>query len=172
MPSHRISFKINDETRELEVEDNRTLVEMLRNDLELTGTKRGCDRGDCGLCTVILGGVPVKSCLVLAVEADGKEISTVEGLARGGKLTRLQKAFADHGALQCGFCTPAFLLSAEALLKRNPRASRAEIENAIAGILCRCTGYRQIVDAILDVSYENAKKTRNGKKMDRVASRR
>lgn len=152
MSTHTIAFRINGELQERKVEDNQTLVEMIRNDLELTGTKKGCDRGDCGLCTVIMGGVPVKSCLILAVEADGKDIITIEGLAKNGRLTKLQNAFVEHGALQCGFCTPSFILSAEALLRRRPKPTKEDIEEAIGGILCRCTGYRQIVEAILEAS--------------------
>lgn len=152
MSRHPIVFRMNGETQSMEVEANRTLLQLIREDLEMTGTKKGCDRGDCGVCTVLLDGAPVKSCLILAVEADGKEITTVEGLARGGKLTELQSAFIDHGALQCGFCTSAFLLSGEALLQRNPSPSVEEIKRALSGILCRCTGYRQIIEAILDTS--------------------
>lgn len=152
MSKHKISVVVNGEKWELEVEANKTLLQLLREELELTGTKRACERGDCGLCTVLLDGEPVKSCLVLAVEADGREVTTIEGLAKGGELTRLQRAFIEHGAVQCGFCTPAFIIAGEALLKRNPNPTEEEVKEAIGGILCRCTGYRQIIDAILDAA--------------------
>lgn len=152
MSRHKISLVVNGQRYELEVEANRTLLQILREDLELTGTKCACERGDCGLCTVLLDGVPTKSCLVLAVEVDGREVTTVEGLTKGDELTRVQEAFIEHGAVQCGFCTPAFIVAGEALLKRNPKPTEEEIKEAIGGILCRCTGYRQIIDAILDAS--------------------
>ncbi len=150
MSRHEVSFRVNGEAHKLEVEANKTLLQLLRDDLELTGTKEGCARGDCGVCTVLLDGVPIKSCLVLAVEADGKEITTVEGLAEDGKLTPLQRSFVEHGAVQCGFCTPAFILAGEALLTKNPHPTEKEVKEATSGILCRCTGYRQIIDAILN----------------------
>jgi len=152
MSRHKISFSVNGERQELEVEANRTLLQLLREDLEMTGTKRACERGDCGLCTILLDGEPVKSCLVLAVEVDGREVTTIEGLAKGEELTRLQRAFIEHSAVQCGFCTPAFIVAGEALLKRNPRPTEDEVKEAVGGILCRCTGYRQIIDAILDAA--------------------
>lgn len=152
MSKHRISIKVNGQLYEREVESRRTLSQIIRDDLGLTGTKTACERGDCGLCTVLIDGVPTKSCLVLAVEADGKGITTIEGIAQGEKLSRLQEAFIKHGALQCGFCTPAFILTGEALLKRNPNPTEEEVKEAIGGLLCRCTGYRQIIDAILDAS--------------------
>ena len=152
MSKHKISLTVNGERYEVEVEANRTLLQLLREDLDLTGTKQACERGDCGLCTVLLDGVPTKSCMVLAVEVDGREVTTVEGLARGEELTPLQRAFIEHGAVQCGFCTPAFIVAGEALLKRNPSPTEDEIKEAVGGILCRCTGYRQIIDAILDAS--------------------
>jgi carbon-monoxide dehydrogenase small subunit len=152
MSRHKISVMVNGEKWELEVEANKTLLQLLREELGLVGTKRACERGDCGLCTVLLDGEPVKSCLVLAVEADGREVTTIEGLAKGGELTRLQKAFIEHGAVQCGFCTPAFIIAGEALLKRNPNPTEEDVREAIGGILCRCTGYRQIIDAILDAA--------------------
>ncbi len=157
MSRHEISLTVNGERYELEVEANRTLLQLLREDLELTGTKQACERGDCGLCTVLLDGVPTKSCLVLAVEVDGREVTTVEGLSRGEELTPVQRAFIEQGAVQCGFCTPAFILAGEALLKHNPRPTEEEVKEAVGGILCRCTGYRQIIDAILDAS-KSAKK--------------
>lgn len=136
----------------METESNKTMLWVLRHKLGLTGTKTACERGDCGLCTVLLDDVPVKSCLVLAVEASGHNITTIEGIAKDGVLSPVQRKFIEHGALQCGFCTPAAVLAAEALLKRNPSPTREDAIEAIEGILCRCTGYRQIVDAILDAS--------------------
>ena len=152
MAKHRISTKVNEQLYEREVESRHTLLQFVRDDLGLTGTKTACERGDCGLCTVLIDGVPTKSCLVLAVEVDGKEITTIEGIAQGEKLSRLQEAFIKHGAFQCGFCTPAFILTGEALLKRNSKPTEEEVKEAIGGLLCRCTGYRQIIDAILDAS--------------------
>ncbi len=152
MSRHKITLVVNGERYGLEVEANRTLLQAIREDLSLTGTKRACGRGDCGLCTVLVDGVPTKSCLMLAVEANRKEITTIEGLVKGEELSPVQQAFVKHGAVQCGFCTPAFILAAEALLKRNPKPTEEEVKEAIGGILCRCTGYRQIIDAILDAS--------------------
>jgi len=154
MSRHKISLTINGERYEVEVEANRTLLQLLREDLDLTGTKLACERGDCGLCTVLLDGVPTKSCLVLAVEVDGRDVTTIEGLAEEGQLSPVQRAFIKHGAVQCGFCTPALILAAEALLKRNPNPTEEEVKEAVGGILCRCTGYRQIIDAILDAAKE------------------
>jgi carbon-monoxide dehydrogenase small subunit len=151
MSKHRISLKVNGRHYDVEVEANKTLLRLLRDDLEMTGTKCACERGDCGLCTVLLDGVPTKSCLVLAVEVDGHEVTTVEGISEG-EINAVQKAFIKHGAVQCGFCTPAFIVVATALLKRNPRPTEDEVKEAIGGVLCRCTGYRQIIDAILDAS--------------------
>jgi carbon-monoxide dehydrogenase small subunit len=150
MSKHRLSFLMNGHRHELEVESNKTLLRMIREDLESPGTKCACERGDCGLCTVLLNGVPVKSCLMLAVEADGKEITTVDGISsKDGKLSPVQQAFIKHGAVQCGFCTPAFIVAGEALLRSNPNPTKEEITAALDGILCRCTGYRQIIDAIM-----------------------
>jgi len=154
MSRHRISLTVNGDRYEVEVEANRTLLQLLREDLDLTGTKLACERGDCGLCTVLIDGVPTKSCLVLAVEVDGRDVTTIEGLAEEGQLSPVQRAFIKHGAVQCGFCTPAFILAAEALLKRNPNPTEEELKEAVGGILCRCTGYRQIIDAILDAARE------------------
>jgi len=151
MSKHKISLKVNGQRYEAEVEANKTLLRLLRDDLEMTGTKCACERGDCGLCTVLLDGVPTKSCMVLAVEVDGHEVTTVEGIT-GEELNAVQKAFIKHGAVKCGFCTPAFIVAATALLKRNRKPTEEEIKEAIGGILCRCTGYRQIIDAILDAS--------------------
>ncbi len=144
----RIQLNVNSIDHVIEVEDNRRLLDVLREDLGLTGTKEGCGIGECGACTVILNGEAVNSCLVLAVQADGGTILTVEGLEQEGEMSRLQKAFLEHGAVQCGFCTPGMLMSSKALLDRNPHPSEAEIREAIAGNLCRCTGYKQIVEAV------------------------
>jgi len=149
---HTIKLSVNGVDRTLETESNKTLLWVLRHDLRLTGAKAACERGDCGLCTVLVDDTPVKSCLVLAVEVGGHSVTTIEGIAKDGVLSAVQRKFIEHGALQCGFCTPAAVLAAEALLKRNPSPTREEVIEAIEGILCRCTGYRQIVDAILDAS--------------------
>lgn len=143
-----ITLSVNGDSYALSVPVNRTLLQVIREDLGLTGTKEGCGEGDCGACTVLLDGKPVNSCLVLAVEADGREVTTVEGLAKDGKLHPLQQAFIDEGAVQCGFCTPGMLLAAKGLLDENPSPSEAEIRQGIAGNLCRCTGYVRIVKAI------------------------
>jgi carbon-monoxide dehydrogenase small subunit len=143
-----VQFTVNGESVEVAVTPNRTLIQVLREDLGLTGTKHGCGLGDCGACTVIMDGVPVNSCLVLAVQARGREIVTIEGLTGNGKLHPLQTAFIDKGAIQCGFCTPGMILSAKALLDENPRPTETEIRTAISGNLCRCTGYQKIVEAI------------------------
>lgn len=143
-----VQFTLNGEPVEVAVEPERTLVQVLREDLGLTGTKHGCGLGDCGACTVIMDGLPVNSCLVLAVQARGREILTIEGLTGNGKLHPLQIAFIDKGAIQCGFCSPGMILSAKALLDDNPRPTETEIRTAISGTLCRCTGYQKIVEAI------------------------
>ena len=152
---HSISFIINGEKVHLEVEPHKTLLNMLREDLNLTGAKEGCGAGECGACTVIVNGKAVNSCLMLAVEADGKEILTVEGLAKNGVLDALQESFINNAALQCGYCTPGIIMSAKALLMRNPKPSEEEIKEAIAGNLCRCTGYKAIVDAIKEAAAKN-----------------
>jgi carbon-monoxide dehydrogenase small subunit len=143
-----LALSVNGERHVVAAEPHRTLLEVLREDLSLTGTKHGCDLGECGACTVLMDGRPVLACLVLAVEARGREIRTVEGLADGGRLHPLQQAFAELGAAQCGYCTPGMLMSARALLDGNPAASRGEIRAALAGNLCRCTGYERILDAV------------------------
>lgn len=148
MEKEIITLTVNGEPYEALVKPNSTLLDVLRDQLELTGTKRGCDAGDCGSCTVIMDGRPVNACLVLALKADGKEITTIEGLAEGTKLHPIQEAFVEYGAIQCGFCTPGMVLSAKALLDRNPKPSEEEIKTGIAGNLCRCTGYIKIVEAI------------------------
>lgn len=146
-----ISLTVNQRECKVEIEPLATLLEVLRNDLRLTGTKEGCGEGDCGACTVLLDGKAVNACLLLAMEARGKKITTIEGLAQDGRLHPLQKAFIDKGAVQCGFCTPGMILSAKALLDANPRPSEEEIKMAIAGNLCRCTGYIKIIEAIKSV---------------------
>ena len=149
-----ISLTINSVTSELAVEPRRTLLELLRDDLGLMGTKKGCGIGDCGACTVLLDGVATFSCLTLAIQADGCMVETVEGLAKDGKLNRLQRAFVDQGAIQCGFCTPGMLMTATELLRRNPQPSEQDIRRTISGNLCRCTGYQKIVEAIQSASKE------------------
>jgi carbon-monoxide dehydrogenase small subunit len=145
---HTITLTVNGAQERLDVPSNMTLLQMLRDRLALTGTKNGCEAGECGACTVLLDGEPVNSCMVLAVEADGREVITVEGLASEGRLSLLQEAFVSHNAVQCGFCTPGMLITATALLERNPAPTEAEIREALVGNLCRCTGYVRIVDAI------------------------
>ena len=143
-----IQLTINGEPVEAAVSTNQTLVQFLRDDMGLTGTKHGCGLGDCGACTVLMDGKAVNSCLVLAIQADGTDILTIEGLAENGKLHPLQQAFVDNGAIQCGFCTPGMILSAKALLDEKPNPSELEIRTAISGNLCRCTGYQKIVQAV------------------------
>ncbi len=152
MEKYPVHAVINGEPMMLEVCANQTMLQVLRNDLHLTGTKSGCAAGECGACTVIANGRPVNACLVLAPEIDGMTVATVEGLAKDGELSPVQQAFVDHAALQCGFCTPGFLMSATALLSENPHPSRDEIKKAISGNLCRCTGYIRIVEAIEDAA--------------------
>jgi carbon-monoxide dehydrogenase small subunit len=144
-------MKVNGDEYTLEVETHRTLLEVIRDDLGLTGTKLGCGGGECGACTVILNGKAVKSCLMLAFDADGKEILTIEGLAREGELHPLQRAFVEHGAIQCGFCTSGMIMASKALLDENPHPSEQHIKDALAGNLCRCTGYVKILEAVSSV---------------------
>ncbi|MCK4473639.1 MAG: (2Fe-2S)-binding protein, partial [Anaerolineae bacterium] len=141
MANHSITITVNGGRERLDVPSNMTLLQMLREKLAFTGTKNGCTAGECGACTILMNGEPVNSCMVLAVEADGAEIVTVEGLADDGQLTPMQEAFVKHNAVQCGFCTPGMLISAHALLKRNPHPTEEEIRLAMVGNLCRCTGY-------------------------------
>jgi aerobic carbon-monoxide dehydrogenase small subunit len=148
------NLKVNGENYPVEAEEHRTLLEVLRNDLGLTGTKEGCGQGECGSCTVLMDGKAVNSCLVLAASAEGKEILTIEGLADPQGLHPLQRAFIDHGAIQCGFCSPGMILTAKALLDEQPHPTEEEVRTAIAGNLCRCTGYAKIVEAILSVAEE------------------
>jgi aerobic-type carbon monoxide dehydrogenase small subunit (CoxS/CutS family) len=146
--SKRITTTVNGEEIEYDVEARRLLVHFLRDDLDLTGTHVGCDTGNCGACTVIYDGVLVKSCMLLAIQADGASIETVEGLAQDGELTKLQQSFSDHHALQCGYCTPGMLMSATALLRTDPSPTDEQIRKAIQGNICRCTGYVNIVEAV------------------------
>ncbi len=148
MGYHSVTVTVNGAVERVDVPSNLTLLQMLREKLALTGTKNGCEAGECGACTVLLDGQPINSCLTLAVEVDGSQILTVEGLASEGELIPLQQAFVDHNAVQCGFCTPGMLLTAHALLKRNPHPSVGEIKEALVGNLCRCTGYVRIIEAI------------------------
>jgi carbon-monoxide dehydrogenase small subunit len=147
-----ITLTVNGKLEYVEVPDHLTLLQLLRERLALTGTKNGCEAGECGACTVLVDGRPVNACLMLAVEAEGREITTIEGLAIEGRLTALQQAFVDYNAVQCGFCTPGMLMSAHALLERSPYPAEDEIREALLGNLCRCTGYVRIVQAIQDVA--------------------
>ncbi len=144
----QLTLKVNGERRDLIVAAHKTLLEVLREDLNLTGTKHGCELGECGTCTVLVDGLPVLSCLALPVELQGREIKTVEGMAENGRLHPLQQAFAELGAAQCGYCTPGILLTAEALLAGNTAPTRNEVREALAGNLCRCTGYTKILEAV------------------------
>lgn len=153
-----IQLKVNGEFYEVAVLPHRTLAEVLREELDLIGTKVACNAGDCGSCTVIMDGKTVVSCLTLAVEAEGREIRTIEGVAQGSELSPVQKAFVDHGAIQCGFCTPGMVMSATALLEKNPKPTEDEIRMGIAGNICRCTGYTKIVEAIQAASQEGGQK--------------
>jgi carbon-monoxide dehydrogenase small subunit len=147
--SRTISVDVNGERIEYDVPARRLLVHFLRDDLGLTGTHVGCDTGNCGACTIHLNGEPVKSCMLLAVQADGASLRTVEDLAQNGELTTLQQKFNEHHALQCGYCTPGMLMSATALLERNPRPTEEEVRVALQGNICRCTGYVNIVEAVV-----------------------
>jgi carbon-monoxide dehydrogenase small subunit len=143
-----IHLIVNGEKKVLMIDVQRTLLEVLREDLGLTGTKKGCNQGECGACTVLLEGKPVSSCSLLAVKADGKAVTTIEGVAKGGQLHPIQQAFNEKGAIQCGFCSPGMILVTKSLLEQNPHPTIAEIKEAIAGNICRCTGYVQIIEAI------------------------
>jgi len=147
-----IKLRVNGQEREIMVEPRQTLLDALRYDLGLTGTKEGCGDGNCGSCTVLLNGQAVNSCLVFAIEVDGQEVTTIEGLYQGGQLHPLQQAFIDEGAVQCGFCIPGAILTAKAFLDSNPHPTEVEVRQAIAGNLCRCTGYDKMVRAILKVA--------------------
>jgi len=157
MKKVEIEFAINGKKRSLSVKPNDLLINIIRNDLFLTGSKYGCGIGECGACTVLLNGEPVLSCLTLAATVDGKEIITIEGLAKENELHPIQKAFLKNGAVQCGFCTPGMILTATALLRENPNATEDEIRDYMRGNLCRCTGYIQIVKAIKECAYGEKK---------------
>jgi aerobic carbon-monoxide dehydrogenase small subunit len=152
-----ITFKLNGEMRSVEVEPNDLLLDVLRDKLGIKSPKIGCERGDCGACTVLLDGKSVRTCLILAIEADAHEITTVEGLSQAG-LTPLQQSFLEHGSFQCGFCAPGIVLAATELLGQNPHPSEAEVREALAGNLCRCTGYKPIIDAVLAVSAKHRRR--------------
>ena len=154
MKQEEIVLKVNGIDYRLSIETRRTLLEVLRENLGLTGTKKSCNEGNCGACTVLIDGRPVASCLVLAMDAQGKEILTIEGLSEGEKLHPIQEAFLKHGAIQCGFCTSGMILSAKACMDENPSPSMEEIRETISGNLCRCTGYVKIVEAIQSVTGE------------------
>lgn len=148
MGFHQISVKVNGALEMVTVPSNMTLLRMLRESLSLTGTKNGCAAGECGACTVLMNGEPVNSCMVLAVEADGQEITTIEGLAKDGQLDVVQQTIIEKGGVQCGFCTPGMLISARALLNRNPHPSEQDVVEALVGNLCRCTGYSRIIESV------------------------
>ena len=150
--SRIIKLRVNEQEYERSVEVRLTLADFLRHELDLTGTHLGCEHGMCGACTVLFNGEAVRSCLMLAVQADGADLATVEGLAQGEELSPLQKAFQDNHALQCGFCTPGFLMTATAFLRETPQPSEAQVREAISGNICRCTGYTPIVEAVLQTS--------------------
>jgi carbon-monoxide dehydrogenase small subunit len=152
MTHHQISLTINGETEQVVVPSNLTLMQMLRDKLALTGTKNGCNAGECGACTVLLNGEPVNSCMVLAVECDGMQVITVEGLVKDGVLDPVQQTIMEHGGVQCGFCTPGILISARALIDRNANPSDDDIREALVGNLCRCTGYLRIMDAVQEAA--------------------
>jgi carbon-monoxide dehydrogenase small subunit len=153
-----LALSINGETYELAVECQETLLEVLRNRLGLTGAKEGCGTGECGSCTVLLDGVPVLACLTLALDCENKEIQTIEGLSRGGRLTQIQESFLEKGAVQCGFCTPGMVMASTALLKRNPNPNREDVMESLEGHLCRCTGYNKIMESVLHAAKSGSKK--------------
>jgi len=148
MGYHQITLKVNGNDETVTVASNMTLLRMLRETLSMTGTKNGCAAGECGACTVLLDGEPVNSCMVLAVETDGHEVTTIEGLAKDGQLDIVQKTIIEKGAVQCGFCTPGMLISARALLNRNPHPTEEQVVEALVGNLCRCTGYSRIIESV------------------------
>lgn len=151
----RITLLVNDDQYQLSIDDSRTLLDVLRSDLDLTGTKWGCLTGDCGACTVMLNGLPVVSCLQVAAQLDGAEVQTIEDIASNAGLSALQEHFIAHGATQCGFCTPGMIMSAHALLQASDNLDEPTIREALSGNLCRCTGYNKIIDAILEASKES-----------------
>ena len=152
MNKEQLSLDINDRIYELEIQPHLTLLEVLRDELNLTGSKDGCNEGACGSCTVHMDGMPVRSCLTLALEAFGRKIKTVEGLANGDEISPLQQSFIDHGAVQCGFCTPGMLMASDALLAKDVNPHEIKIRKAISGHVCRCTGYAKIVEAVANTS--------------------
>ncbi len=154
MAKHHVSFTVNGDPTEILCETNATLLDILRDELELTGTKEGCSTGDCGACSVTVDGRLVCSCLMLGVELNGKSVGTIEGLAKGDKLHPLQQKFLEHHALQCGICTPGFLVASKALLEKKPNPTETEVRYWLAGNLCRCTGYDKIVRAVMDAAAE------------------
>ncbi len=154
MAKHHVSFTVNGDPTEILCETNATLLDILRDELELTGTKEGCSTGDCGACSVTVDDRLVCSCLMLGVELNGKSVGTIEGLAKGDKLHPLQQKFLEHHALQCGICTPGFLVASKALLEKNPNPTETEVRYWLAGNLCRCTGYDKIVRAVMDAAAE------------------
>ncbi|MBW1783687.1 MAG: (2Fe-2S)-binding protein [Deltaproteobacteria bacterium] len=159
MERFKVKLQVNGESMALDVNPSETLLETLRDRLELTGAKEGCGLGACGSCTVLLNGLPTRSCIVLTAELDGAEVSTIEGLADGTKLNPLQESFMEKGAVQCGFCTPGMILTAKGLLDRNPRPTHEEVIRTMSSNLCRCTGYKKIVEAVEAVSSTDSPKT-------------
>lgn len=157
MPTREITLTVNGQSHHLDVSLHRTLLEVLRDELGLTGTKYGCGMGECGACTVLIEGKPVLSCITLAATADGKAITTIEGLAEDGNLHPVQQAFIDRGAIQCGYCTPGMILAAKALLDENPGPTEEEVKQYLRGNLCRCTGYTKIIEAVLVAAKELGK---------------
>jgi aerobic-type carbon monoxide dehydrogenase small subunit (CoxS/CutS family) len=155
MKKQLLTLTVNGNEIDVAVLPNTTLLEVLRDDLGFTGVKEGCSEGVCGACTVLLDGAPIRSCLTLALEAEGASVITIEGLASGGELHTVQQAFIDHGAVQCGFCTPGMILSSKALLDRSPNPTDEEIKTALAGNFCRCTGYKKILEAVGSVATES-----------------
>ena len=162
MKKQLLTMTVNGNEIDVAVTPNTTLLEVLRDDLGFTGVKEGCSEGVCGACTVLMDGAPIRSCLTLALEAEGASITTIEGLASGGQLHPIQQAFIDQGAVQCGFCTPGMILSSKALLDRSPHPTDEEIKTALTGNFCRCTGYKKILDAVRSVATLRAEET--GKK--------
>ena len=152
MKKHPISFTVNGDLQELFVEPRKTLLAVIRDTIGLTGTKEGCSTGDCGACTVTVDGEPVTSCMMLAVSANGKEITTIEGISSPGQLHPVQQAFLEKGGYQCGFCTPGFIMAAKALLDDNPNIPEDEMRHALGGNICRCTGYTKIIEAVLSAA--------------------
>lgn len=148
----KVELNVNDEWWDLEIAPHRTLLEVIREDLALTGAKEGCGLGACGTCTVLVDGSPTLACLTMALDVQGKKILTIEGLAKGGQPDPIQLAFVEHGAIQCGFCTPGAIMSSKALLDRNPSPSQDEVKEALSGNLCRCTGYKKIIEAVQAVA--------------------